>query len=248
MIELSKRQGPIHLLYVTTSDGSNLQYYRIKCLGVTEHCQSFKPCDCPESQPNDENYFEYQGDDEAHGVVHHYLNSEWMIPNPEQCFFELVPEEVADTARDMPTFDGLDRPMPGVYLVETVWESGDAEDGFHLNWTGAARMRMQGNLFNGTLPHPTGVYVGRRQPHWRDTPWGNPYKPGLVDAATGEPIRDVEHAVQVFEQQKLSDPAFVDAVRTELACKVLVCWCTPGRPCHGDSLLLAANLVRSTRP
>jgi hypothetical protein len=35
--------------------------------------------------------------------------------------------------------------------------------------------------------------------------------------------------------------SFVEMVESELKCKNLACWCTPGEPCHADFLIEIAN-------
>jgi hypothetical protein len=50
----------------------------------------------------------------------------------------------------------------------------------------------------------------------------------------------VDEARAVGCRLRLHGPALVDAVRHELAGRVLACWCPPDAPCHGDLLLALA--------
>jgi Domain of unknown function (DUF4326) len=212
VIELSKRQGPLHLLYVTTHT-SGYQLYRIKCLGVTTFCQS-------RSQHN-------------------------------RCFFEIVAEPEPE-AEKMFTAAGWQHPAPGVYLVRPEFVPLTRPDEvFELVWTGAARLKMEGNLFDNRLPHPSAVYVGRQAPHRRRSRWANPFKAGrpIVDCWAGMNlrytvdalVRDNAHAVELFTELVSGEPTFTAEMRVELAGRVLACWCTPGNPCHGDTELVLAN-------
>lgn len=240
---MRSEHGPRHLLIITVGDFGLT--YRIKCIELTRYCQTFQECGCPESRRADQwdemTWFDFEGVDTAHGVEHTDIKGEWLIPVPGKCWFETVPHLVADEASCMPAIDGQP-PGPGVWLVETVWESYDYEDGFRLRWTGAARLKMDGNLFGSRLPHPHAVYVGRQHRGRPRSPWANPYKTGRpITPGLPELVRDNDHAVALFEQDTTADQQTLAAMRTELAGKVLACWCVPGDPCHGDTTMLLAN-------
>lgn len=231
--------------------------YQIRCLVRSvctpgRYCQAYKPCGCPQSQVRDEwggeTWFDFEGDDTAHGVVHRDIAGEWIVPDDDRCFFELVPAEVAEAAGEMPV--NGNPPGPGVYLVEPVYESGcGSEDGFTLRWAGAARLQMIGDLFHGCRPHPDAIYIGRNAPHWRRSQWHNPFKAGkpipdewagLADGAGGVVV-DGAHAVRLFDQMILCLPGFRAQARADLAQKMIFCWCGPDEPCHGDPLMILAN-------
>ena len=82
---------------------------------------------------------------------------------------------------------------------------------------------------------PDAVYIGR------PTKWGNPFShlPGKSLAQHKTETR--EEAVQKFETYLLEHPALLEAAKTELRGKSLVCWCAP-KSCHGDILMKYANM------
>lgn len=68
------------------------------------------------------------------------------------------------------------------------------------------------------------VYCGR------PSKWGNPFNKEMVR----------EIAVVKHKNWVLSNPAFIEEIKTELKGKDLVCWCAP-KICHCDILLQIAN-------
>ena len=76
----------------------------------------------------------------------------------------------------------------------------------------------------------------------RSTRWGNRCLVGTEWHTLGDParsikIRDVQHSLEVYEEQaKLNIGRF-----TELKGKNLACWCKIGAPCHADILLKWVN-------
>ena len=50
-----------------------------------------------------------------------------------------------------------------------------------------------------------------------------------------------EDAVEAHFRWFLEQPAFMLTVAEELGGHDLACWCRPGRPCHADTLLVAAR-------
>ena len=89
--------------------------------------------------------------------------------------------------------------------------------------------RIQRRRTKGWRMPPGAVFVGR------PSKWGNPYKVGTPAAPTPEA------AVALFRDYLARRTDLSDAARDELTGKVLVCWCSPGQPCHADVLLEAAN-------
>ncbi|TAL65724.1 MAG: DUF4326 domain-containing protein [Burkholderiaceae bacterium] len=82
-------------------------------------------------------------------------------------------------------------------------------------------------VFNKRGPVPVGaVYVGR------PTKFGNPFVIGR-DGNRDEVVRR-------FEEWIDTQPNLIDAARSELRGKNLVCWCAP-LACHADVLLMIAN-------
>lgn len=91
--------------------------------------------------------------------------------------------------------------------------------------------------------------------------WGNPFV--LAPARSGRLLRRndmwsvsyqgavlvrydtkrlaVADAVDRFRRLLADSPAQVEAIRTHLAGKDLVCWCALDQPCHADVLLEIAN-------
>ena len=73
------------------------------------------------------------------------------------------------------------------------------------------------------------VYIGR------PSPWGNPFKVGEYGRS---------ECIRRYRKWLLTQPDLVRRAKTELAGKVLGCWCKP-LACHGDVLAeLAAETVR----
>jgi hypothetical protein len=80
---------------------------------------------------------------------------------------------------------------------------------------------------------------GWRKPHGavsvaRGTRWGNPYKVGVHAADNAE-------AVELFIDYLGRHPELVADAHLMLAGKVLMCWCRPDQPCHGDTWLQVVN-------
>jgi hypothetical protein len=68
-------------------------------------------------------------------------------------------------------------------------------------------------------------------------PWGNPFKVGNQVAGEGE-VRDHEHAVELYRRMLRTMPDKQARARTELAGRVLMCWCAPGQTCHVQDVLI----------
>lgn len=66
----------------------------------------------------------------------------------------------------------------------------------------------------------------------RPTRWGNPYKISEYGR---------EEAIARHRQDVLSDPEMIEAIRRELAGRVLACWCPLDQPCHADTLIEIAH-------
>lgn len=98
------------------------------------------------------------------------------------------------------------------------------------------------NKHHGKAP-ATAVYVGR------PSAWGNPFS--HLEGTTAEwRVASREEAVSRYRQWIVSrldaEPGLRDQLRSELAGRDLVCWCSP-KACHADVLLEIANPVASTR-
>ena len=81
------------------------------------------------------------------------------------------------------------------------------------------------NKYKNTAPKGA-VYIGR------GSPWGNPFvigKDGDRDAVCDK-----------YEQMVENYPQLKEKIKSELAGKDLICFCSPAR-CHGDYLLKIAN-------
>lgn len=67
--------------------------------------------------------------------------------------------------------------------------------------------------------------------------WGIVFRPG--DAAPdGGVVRDHDHAVELYAVWLRDRFDVQELARQELAGRVLMCWCAPGRPCHVQDVLL----------
>jgi hypothetical protein len=137
------------------------------------------------------------------------------------------------------------------------------------------RVRVTGDLFHGHVPVGA-VYVGRAAPGLPASPFASPFplrkkfhrqhplRPFLDAAITGacpapaprpglaHPCHDVlipgtpAVAVAAYRLWLATQPALIDAARTELAGRDIACWCpppAPGQPdlCHGAVLLTVAS-------
>jgi hypothetical protein len=108
---------PAHTLVITNrGDG---QHYAIKCHGVTDHCRVWQEADCPQAKASDEwdgeGWFDYEGEEVAHGVTHAYVDGAWSHPTG-QCWLEIYPD-LPDAARDL-------QAGPGQYDVIHEYECG----------------------------------------------------------------------------------------------------------------------------
>jgi len=67
--------------------------------------------------------------------------------------------------------------------------------------------------------------------------WGNPFGPGdaLPD---GGVVLDHDHAVQLYADLMRAQPERQERARSELAGKILMCWCAPGQRCHVQTVLI----------
>ena len=81
------------------------------------------------------------------------------------------------------------------------------------------------NKYKNTAPKGA-VYIGR------GTPWGNPFVIGKDG--------DRDDVCDKYEQMVENDPQLKEKIKSELAGKDLICFCSPAR-CHGDYLLKIAN-------
>ncbi len=115
---------PPHTLTVT-ADGR----YRLDCDGATDYCRSWVEADCAEAKPSDvwdgETWFDWEGEDTAHGVDHRYVVSlgAWAHPT-DDCWLRSDQQQVAEVASDLHL-------PPGVYRVVHAYV-GD-EDAFTLS-------------------------------------------------------------------------------------------------------------------
>lgn len=103
-----------HILVVTGVDAN--RRYSLECPGVTSVCSEYAECDCPESKTSAEwdndTWFDWTGETEAHGVEHQYLDYCWMKPTG-RCYLVNPPEGLAECFDD----DDLDALAPGRYPV-----------------------------------------------------------------------------------------------------------------------------------
>lgn len=73
---------------------------------------------------------------------------------------------------------------------------------------------------------PDAVYIGR------GSPYGNPFVIGKDG--------DRDDVCDKYEQYLLNNPQLLQAVKTTLRGRDVVCFCAPKR-CHGDTLVRLAN-------
>lgn len=76
----------------------------------------------------------------------------------------------------------------------------------------------------------------------RTTPFGNPFRPTLADAATC--VRNFREWLNPNNDGRFGMDREAAAMRSRLYYlrgKNLACWCKPGDPCHADVLLEIAN-------
>lgn len=79
----------------------------------------------------------------------------------------------------------------------------------------------------GAEPVPAdGVYIGR------PSKFGNPFALGLHGSR--------DEVIAKFAEFLQASPELLEAVKTELRGKSLICWCSP-KACHGDVLFKIAN-------
>lgn len=71
--------------------------------------------------------------------------------------------------------------------------------------------------------------------------WGNPCRIG--DVWQGTPIRTNLDAVVAFRQLVSGDFSYIAEVRSNLAGKNLMCFCSLDELCHADVLLEIANQI-----
>lgn len=77
------------------------------------------------------------------------------------------------------------------------------------------------------------VYIGR------PSKWGNPFS-HLQGTASQFVVASRAEAVASYKKWIENQPELLEAAKTELKGKDLLCWCAP-LPCHGDVLLEIAN-------
>ena len=78
------------------------------------------------------------------------------------------------------------------------------------------------------------VYIGRNYRGWRDSGWGNPFRPQTH-------VPEEHDRVNTLYARRLDDDPILLARLAELSGgKILLCWCHP-LPCHGDVLAKRAN-------
>ena len=83
--------------------------------------------------------------------------------------------------------------------------------------------------------HPSdAVYVGR------PTKWGNPFTHLPKNTKAEFVVSSRDEAVSKYEEWINSNPELIEAAKTELRGKDLICWCAP-LSCHADVLLRIAN-------
>ena len=117
------------------------------------------------------------------------------------------------------------------------------------------RVRVLGDLFHGQVPDGA-VYIGRRAPGLRCSPFHNPFRAGTPGYETAT------DAVAAYEQwlaygttvpypapgeskrlAALRDDVLARIEAGELTGRDLACWCREDRPCHGDVLLRAVEEI-----
>ncbi len=76
------------------------------------------------------------------------------------------------------------------------------------------------------------VYIGR------PSKWGNPFRIGLDGSR--------RQVVEKYRSWLLARPNLVETARSELAGKVLGCWCAP-QACHGDVLVEVCSVRKRNR-
>ncbi|MEV4416143.1 DUF4326 domain-containing protein [Catellatospora sp. NPDC049609] len=115
--------------------------------------------------------------------------------------------------------------------------------------TPAGPGRVQRLRTRGSRLPDTAIYVGR------PGPWGNPWtvrRDGAewlvvhawepaIGGGFATPDAAVRAAIQLYRAHLDARPELVARIRTELAGRLLACWCAPGEPCHADVLLEIAN-------
>jgi len=84
---------------------------------------------------------------------------------------------------------------------------------------------------------PEGGVCCTRSSRRAPTKWGNPFKVGGF-APDGSLIEDHEQAVEAYRVWLCGRPDLVVEAVRELAGRVLLCWCAPGRACHVQDVLL----------
>lgn len=103
----------------------------------------------------------------------------------------------------------------------------------------AAPVRIQLSRAKGWTKPPGTIVVSR------PTKWGNPWR--VSDGYSREQC--AERFETYLRTRRHPHPGWMDLVgypsdeeiRAELAGKNLACWCAPGKACHADELLGAAN-------
>lgn len=75
----------------------------------------------------------------------------------------------------------------------------------------------------------------------RPSIWGNPYKVGGIDYATGRKIETRSDAMELYITRGCVD-AIADEARALLRGKNLACWCPLDEPCHADVLLMVSKV------
>jgi Domain of unknown function (DUF4326) len=92
----------------------------------------------------------------------------------------------------------------------------------HQREASSAPRRVQLRRTKGWRKPPGAVVISR------PSKWGNPYRVSEHGLA---------EALVLYRRHLAEHPELVEAARSELAGKLLACWCPPERPCHGDILL-----------
>ena len=100
----------------------------------------------------------------------------------------------------------------------------------YIRWA-PKRVRVTGDLYHGQVPEGA-VYVGRRAPGLKQSPYANPYSVKQYG---------LDEALRLYRLYLDDHPELVERARRELRGHDLACWCKPGWPCHVDVLLAVAN-------
>ncbi|WP_431881670.1 hypothetical protein [Micromonospora chalcea] len=85
LVDAGKLPAGEHILVVTGEGESHELDYAIECPGVTKHCRMWWTCHWCKSLDYDLLNPDAEAEPVAHGMVHRYIDDNWMVPT-EQCF------------------------------------------------------------------------------------------------------------------------------------------------------------------